>query len=226
MSTSPSKRTKKGHSVDNNNTNINDITSTDNASTDNNDIGDILPALSPYNFFFRDERERLLEQTLHHCTAEAVDEIARASLPPDYYCSERAKLFLLQKHWYRDRTVRRRHRKTHQRIGFSTWVAQNFGGIFLYFYSPCLLIGILCCLVQINTLNDHRLSKVIGQRWRGLSDDGKEFYRDVAGRDAARYAREVAEQQQQQNTGKGELLQNITASGVQAKTSAYVVITG
>ena len=117
ISTSPSKRAKKGHSVDNDCTHSNDITSTDN---NNNDIDDILPALSPYNFFFRDERERLLEQTLHDCTAEAVDEIARASLPPDYYGSERAKLFLLQKHWYRDRTVRRRHRKTHQRIGFST----------------------------------------------------------------------------------------------------------
>ena len=87
----------------------------------------------------------------------------------------------------------------------------------------------MCCLFHTNTLHDHRLSKVIGQRWRGLSDDGKEFYRDVAGRDAARYAREFAEhqQQQQQNTSKDELLQNISASGeLQAKQSAYVVITG
>ena len=86
---------------------------------------DILPALSPYNFFFRDERERLLAQTLllQNCTAAAVDELARASLPEGYYRSEEAKLCLLHKHWYRDRTVRRRHRKTHQQIGFSTYVS-------------------------------------------------------------------------------------------------------
>ena len=54
-----------------------------------------------------------------------------------------------------------------------------------------------------NTINQHThsLSKVIGERWRKLPDEGKEFYRDVAARDAQRHAlQQLQAQQQQQQT--------------------------
>ena len=42
------------------------------------------------------------------------------------------------------------------------------------------------------------LSKVIGQRWHSLPEAGKEFYRDVAARDAQRHAQQKLQLQQQQ----------------------------
>lgn len=59
-----------------------------------------LRALSAYNFFFRDERERLLyggELCLDSMKCHA----------------------LLTQHWTRDRTQKRRHRKTHGKIPFT-----------------------------------------------------------------------------------------------------------
>jgi len=41
------------------------------------------------------------------------------------------------------------------------------------------------------------LSKVIGQRWHSLPEAGKEFYRDVAARDAQRHAQQKLQLQQQ-----------------------------
>lgn len=59
-----------------------------------------LRALSAYNFFFRDERERLLYG--------------------GELCLDSAKCnALLTQHWSRDRTQKRRHRKTHGKIPFT-----------------------------------------------------------------------------------------------------------
>lgn len=54
---------------------------------------------------------------------------------------------------------------------------------------------------------------MIGNRWRSLCDEGKEFYRDVSARDAARQARQIAEQQPptDSNTQDCETLQGPTA---------------
>jgi len=60
-----------------------------------------LRALSAYNFFFRDERERILHGGLMELTPEKQTK-------------------LLQEHWLRDRTKKRRHRKTHGKIDFTT----------------------------------------------------------------------------------------------------------
>jgi hypothetical protein len=60
-----------------------------------------LRALSAYNFFFRDERDRIL----HGGPMELT--------PAKQYR-------LLQEHWCQDRTKKRRHRKTHGKIDFTT----------------------------------------------------------------------------------------------------------
>lgn len=95
-----------------------------------------LRALSAYNFYFRDERERILNGG-----------------EPEY--SSEKKRALLSGHWYRDRTVKRRHRKTHGKVSFTT------------------------------------LSKLISQRWRELSAEHKEFYRQIAQEDLERYQKEL-----------------------------------
>lgn len=61
-----------------------------------------LRALSAYNFFFRDERERILKD----------------GGPRDVSLSAEERL--LQEHWTRDRSQKRRHRKTHGKIDFQT----------------------------------------------------------------------------------------------------------
>ncbi|GAX29467.1 hypothetical protein FisN_16Hh091 [Fistulifera solaris] len=62
----------------------------------------VTPALSAYNFFFRDERDRILKK--HQDVA---------------YTAERQDL-LLQRHWQQDRSQKRRHVKTHGKINFAT----------------------------------------------------------------------------------------------------------
>jgi HMG (high mobility group) box len=63
-------------------------------------------ALSAYNFFFRYERERILN-------SNADDIEARPNL------SQEKQKELLESHWGRDRTVKRRHRKSHGKISFA-----------------------------------------------------------------------------------------------------------
>lgn len=60
-----------------------------------------LKALSAYNFFFRDERERILNGGDN-----------------EYDLTHQEKL--LQAHWNRDRNQKRRHRKSHGKISFTT----------------------------------------------------------------------------------------------------------
>jgi len=97
-----------------------------------------LRALSAYNFFFRDERDRIINDSDQDFTSE----------------KERR---LLTTHWNQDRNKKRRHRKTHGKIDFTT------------------------------------LSKLISSRWKELSAEHKEFYRNVAAKDWDRYQRELAE---------------------------------
>ena len=99
--------------------------------------------LSAYNFFFSDERERILQNK----TSNADDEIFDNS----------KKQRLLLQHLAKDRSKRRPHRKTHGKINFTT------------------------------------LSKLIGQRWKSLPDERKNFYREVAAVDLERYQRELRE---------------------------------
>lgn len=73
------------------------------ASTASGVQGDLPPlrSLSAYNFFFRDERDRILHGGEHEWTSEKQKK-------------------LLADHWQRDRTKKRRHRKTHGKIDFTT----------------------------------------------------------------------------------------------------------
>jgi hypothetical protein len=57
--------------------------------------------LSPYNFFFRQERDRILNGG-----------------EEDY--SDAKQESMLAEHWYRDRSKKRRHRKTHGKVDFTT----------------------------------------------------------------------------------------------------------
>ena len=66
-----------------------------------------LKTLSAYNFFFRHERERLLD-----------DE--KGSESDDEFYSFSKKQSLLYDHWYRDRSQKRSHRKSHGKISFAT----------------------------------------------------------------------------------------------------------
>jgi hypothetical protein len=95
--------------------------------------------LSAYNFFFSDERERIL-----------------SGKTDDTFDNNKKQRLLLQ-HLAKDRSKRRPHRKTHGKINFTT------------------------------------LSKLIGQRWKQLPDERKNFYRDVASIDLERYQRELRE---------------------------------
>ncbi|GKY96616.1 hypothetical protein MPSEU_000621200 [Mayamaea pseudoterrestris] len=97
-----------------------------------------LRALSAYNFFFRDERDRVLNGG-----SQELDDTKASQL--------------LHEHWGRDRTKKRRHRKTHGKIDFTT------------------------------------LSKLISSRWKELSEQDKEFYRQVAAKDWERYQKELGE---------------------------------
>lgn len=60
-----------------------------------------LRALSAYNFFFRDERDRILNGGEQEFTPTK-------------------EMLLLRAHWNTDRTKKRRHRKTHGKISFTT----------------------------------------------------------------------------------------------------------
>jgi hypothetical protein len=73
-------------------------------------------ALSAYNFFFRDERERII-----NCD-DGDDPLDPASLKAKRDAvsfNEEKKKLLLSGHWFRDRTAKRRHRKTHGKIAFT-----------------------------------------------------------------------------------------------------------
>jgi hypothetical protein len=98
-----------------------------------------LRALSAYNFFFRDERNRILHGGPMELTPAKQHR-------------------LLQEHCCQDRTKKRRHRKTHGMIDFTT------------------------------------LSKLISKRWKGLPEDQKDFYREVASLDWERYQTVLSEQ--------------------------------
>ena len=64
---------------------------------------------------------------------------------------------LLNKHLNQDRTKKRRHRKTHGKISFSS------------------------------------LSKQVSKHWKELSEEIKDFYKELSAKDWVRYKREVAE---------------------------------
>jgi HMG (high mobility group) box len=65
-----------------------------------------LRALSAYNFFFRYERDRILNST---------DDAVGSQLE----FTQQMKDALLTSHWNRDRSVKRRHRKSHGKISFA-----------------------------------------------------------------------------------------------------------
>ena len=106
-----------------------------------------LRALSAYNFYFRYQRERILNG----------DDLNNENEDSDTHWNKEHQEALLKEHWGRDRTVKRRHRKSHGKISFAD------------------------------------LSKKISQSWKALPEPRKDFFREVAGKDWARYHRELTQ---------------------------------
>jgi HMG (high mobility group) box len=69
-----------------------------------------LRPLSAYNYFFRDERERILRQSHDHDPNMSSD---------NYPYTEKQQQVLLHEYWSQDRTQKRSHRKTHGKISFT-----------------------------------------------------------------------------------------------------------
>jgi hypothetical protein len=107
----------------------------------------ILKPLSAYNYFFTEERDRIL----HGDGRFGIES------------NDARKMRLLSMHWSKDRNQRRPHRRTHGKISFTN------------------------------------LSKHIGQKWRELSEDEKNFYKSVAKADMARYKEEIAKRDRQES---------------------------
>ena len=70
-----------------------------------------LRPLSAYNYFFREERERFLK-------LGPIDECDTLNDKSRYTLEHQQEL--LTKHWNQDRTTKRRHRKSHGKISFSS----------------------------------------------------------------------------------------------------------
>ena len=103
----------------------------------------LLKPLTPYNYFYRDERDNIVLQISNE----------NDLLPPPVSDFSAGKMCrLLHQHWYVDPVrAKRIHRKTHGKMSF-----QN-------------------------------LSKIISERWRTLSIQGREFYRLVSRNDEMYY---------------------------------------
>lgn len=112
-------------------------------STPEDTASTILPALTPYNFFFRDERERLVVQAEHLPRGSSLFDIAMEWSDGDW--SDERKVALLHKHWFRDRHTRRKHRKTNRNIDFTTYVYKK-----------------LCCVCNIQFFLHMHLPFVFG----------------------------------------------------------------
>jgi hypothetical protein len=78
---------------------------------------DVLRPLSAYNFFFSDERERILVQNNQSTKDACATLIARHEKEESL---EERKQRLLKQHLQKDRSKRRPHRKTHGKITFTT----------------------------------------------------------------------------------------------------------
>lgn len=125
-----------------------------NSKNNKTPTGPVIPtplrALSAYNFFFRYQRERILNN-------ENDDHNTDSDLEDDSNWNTDRQEELLQSHWNRDRTVKRRHRKSHGKISFAD------------------------------------LSKKISTSWKRLPEQRKDFFREVASKDWARYHRELTQ---------------------------------
>eukprot|EP00541_Cyclophora_tenuis_P009754 CAMPEP_0116553598 /NCGR_PEP_ID=MMETSP0397-20121206/7137_1 /TAXON_ID=216820 /ORGANISM="Cyclophora tenuis, Strain ECT3854" /LENGTH=211 /DNA_ID=CAMNT_0004078689 /DNA_START=14 /DNA_END=649 /DNA_ORIENTATION=+ len=73
--------------------------------------------LSAYNFFFSDERERILKMSQAEAEGKPIKEEDQEEDQED---PEEKKKRLLEQHLNKDRTKRRPHRKTHGKIGFTS----------------------------------------------------------------------------------------------------------
>ena len=136
---------------------------------ENNGHDSPLKPLSPYNFFFLEERERLLSihsKRLHQGLPPMPSDLA-ASATTNYQLhprstnetyEQRKKQLLEKRLLAKDKNKqRRKHRKCEGKIDFST------------------------------------LSKLISQRWRQLPSSEKEFYKEVADDDFHRYQMQYKE---------------------------------
>ena len=136
----------------------------------------LLP-LSPYNYYYRDERDNIIHgmQTDNDPLPAPVSDFGEAKVRQ-----------LLYQHWFMDPCKpKRSHRKSHGKMNFERYVD--------LLWNPQSHAEWFSLTAILHFLLGKSLSKEIASRWHDLPREGRDFYRRVARIDEAYYHEQIQE---------------------------------